>query len=116
MNGILDLYQTVALTIIFLCWAGLFVYFIAKMGQFLWLYMQGEPVPELSLIISKRLFTFAKVHHPVDILLVTLFCAGWSFAIGVFWIIAVPLIIIYFIRQRNIHKKKMWNILKGTEQ
>lgn len=93
--------------------------FFLYLIPFLIKYARGEEVDwffiEVSGISSFNPFTNNEFGFVLAVPLLTMFI---GFIIAFIWIIAVPFIIImvplYLIRQKALHKKKVWETLKGS--
>jgi hypothetical protein len=56
--------------------------------------------------------------HPMNIMVTTMFFLGGIGGLAMVWPVLIPAGVTYYavnkIREKNLHKKKMWNELKGS--
>jgi len=100
------------------------IYTILSLCYFTYRYAKGDDWPrvdELDVFSKKDILSLLNpcyFKHPATIFMTSLMIVGLVMGISLVWPIIIPAGVTYYavnkIREKNLHKKKMWNELKGN--
>lgn len=100
------------------------IYTILSLCYFTYRYAKGDDWPrvsELELFSKKDILSLLNpcyFKHPANIFMTSITIVGLVLGISLVWPIIIPAGTVYYsvnkIREKNLHKKKMWNELKGN--
>jgi hypothetical protein len=95
------------------------VYAVLSAGYYTYRYMKGDDHPDITDLTISDILTLINpfyYKHPMNSVITTMFFIGIIGGLALVWPVLIPVGILYYtvnkIREKNLHKKKMWATLQ----